>query len=109
MIVYTNGTSVANFGFPIEAQVFDANDDPVDISGATTLKSIFIPPNGAPIPKVATLVTDGKDGKLQYIAEAALFVQPPGKWFFYGIAESSTYAYSTPESSILVELEPGLS
>lgn len=55
-----------DIGTIFEVTVYDGNSV-VDVSGALTLQLIFGKPSGNTMTKNATLVTDGTDGKIQYI------------------------------------------
>jgi hypothetical protein len=54
-------------GSVIEYQVLDTDGAPLDISGATNTQLIFKNPSGVTITKTAAFVSDGTDGKLQYV------------------------------------------
>lgn len=51
----------------------------VDVSMATNLQMVFRKPNGTTAEKTAVLHTDGKNGKVLYVTEAA-FVSDSGQW-----------------------------
>ena len=55
-----------------------------DLGSATTLEIVFVPPSsGEPKTKTAVLVTDGADGKMEYISEADFFDET-GTWHYHG-------------------------
>ena len=58
-------------GAVIEYQILDQDGvTPLDISAATNTQLIFKNPSGVTITKTAAFVTDGTDGKLQYVTVA---------------------------------------
>ena len=58
-----------DIGTVFEVVIVDAGAA-VDISGATTLELIFTPPTKPKKVKVAALVSDGRDGKIEYVTVA---------------------------------------
>ena len=67
-------------GTVFEYTVLDTDGvSPLDISDATVTELVFRKPNGVTITKTATFVTDGTDGKIQYVT-VANDLQPYGAW-----------------------------
>jgi len=60
----------SSIGAVIEFVVLDQDGTPLDISGATVTELIFRNPSGLTITKPATFVSNGQDGKLQYVTVA---------------------------------------
>lgn len=79
-------------GTIFEATIKDSKKQIVDISTATIMKFKFKKPDGTVVEVDGVLVTDGKDGKLKYMAVTdfldmvgdweyqAYVVLPSGKW-----------------------------
>ncbi len=66
-------------GTIFEATIKDNKKQIVDISTATTKKFKFKKPDGTKVEKDCVFVTDGKDGKLKYLAIPD-FLDPIGDW-----------------------------
>jgi hypothetical protein len=66
-------------GTVIEYQVLDREDNPKDISSASSKKLIFKKPDGQTFIKLANFSTDGIDGKLSYTT-IANDLTPWGTW-----------------------------
>lgn len=70
-IVTTNFCQIANAGLQFIVTVLDENQDPLDISGATSLILSFINPDGSFFQKTAAYVTNGIDGQIYYVTTAS--------------------------------------
>lgn len=66
---------VGDFGGVAQLTILDTDTGAAaDISSySTTIQMIFTNPSGTEIPKTATFVTDGTDGKIKYTIENNLF------------------------------------
>lgn len=65
-----------------------------DISGASVKTLRFNKPDGTSVDKTATFVTDGTDGKIEYLSEAG-FLNIPGKWRMQGFVTIGSGYYPT--------------
>lgn len=63
----------------IEVDV-EEDGEAVDLSPVLTKTLYFRKPNGDTVSKAASFVTDGTDGKLQYVTEDADFLDQAGIW-----------------------------
>jgi len=57
---------------------------PVDISAGSNFKIIFDKPNGVGVEKTASLLTDGKDGKIQWTTTLTTDLDQDGQWKMQG-------------------------
>lgn len=57
-----------SIGVAFRATILDQNDAVVDISAATVKEMIFKKPNGEVVTQDALFVTDGTDGRMQYVS-----------------------------------------
>ena len=65
-----NFCQIANAGIQLIVQFLDANGDPLDISGATSLQIAIQQPDGSQVLKPAAYVTNGIDGQIYYVTTA---------------------------------------
>ena len=65
-----NFCQVANAGIQLVVQFLDANGDPLDISGATSLQIAIQQPDGTQVLTAASYVSNGIDGQLYYVTTA---------------------------------------
>lgn len=72
---------IGDIGTRFELIVTDEDDAIVDISSATTKEMIFKPPCGVPKTQTAAFVTDGTDGKIEYVTTAASDLDEAGTWY----------------------------
>ncbi len=63
----------------LQVQVVDQDGNPVDLSSALLLTLWLLAPGGAAVPVTAALVSNGRDGKLQYITNSGDLPQA-GLW-----------------------------
>ncbi len=54
-----------------------------DLGSASTMEIVFVPPSGTAKTETAVLVSDGTDGKMEYITEAG-FLDEVGTWHYHG-------------------------
>ena len=82
---------VGDFGQTAQLTIIDVDTgEAADISGyATTIQMIFTNPSGTEIPKTATFVTDGTDGKIKYTIEDGLF-SVAGIWSVRGRVQGAS-------------------
>lgn len=74
---------IGDIGTSFRVTVVDQNAAVVDISSATTKQLLFKLPNGTVLTKTASFVTDGTDGKMEYVtAEDDLSAK--GNWSLQG-------------------------
>jgi len=69
---------VGDVGTVFEATIKDG-DNPVDVSGLDLLELIFEKPDGTIFKRVASLTTDGTDGKVRYVSQRG-DVTHAGRW-----------------------------
>lgn len=74
----------------------------VDISTATVLSIHFAKPDATTVTVTASLVTDGTDGKIQYITPDANFLDQTGGWKIQGKVTLSTGTWSSDISTFKV-------
>ena len=78
---------VGDAGVPFRATVVDDAGAAVDLSAATLLRLDFATPDGGVFSRTAALVTDGTDGKMQYVtADSDLTAN--GTWKVQGYVEA---------------------
>ena len=73
----------------------------VDISSATTLEIVLRKPNGTSITRTAEFVTDGADGKLQYVTIAG-DIDRAGEWSAQGYISMPVWSGHTDEAAVTV-------
>lgn len=71
---------IANAGVQLVVTVLDANGQPLNISGATSLKIGLQAPDGTQALVTASYVTNGIDGKLYYVTTASDITEA-GLWY----------------------------
>jgi hypothetical protein len=64
---------LGDWGTTLTFNVLYCNNTAVDISFSTSKHVIFKKPSGNKVVKDATFVTNGTDGKLQYVVESGVF------------------------------------
>jgi len=74
-IVTTNFCQVANAGIQFIVQVLDENQNPLNISGATSLMLVFQNPDGSEFTRTAQYTSNGIDGNLYYVSTATDFLE----------------------------------
>lgn len=68
------------YGFTIKRIIRDQDHGIVDISTATTKNLVFYKPDGTTlVTKAMTFTTDGTDGSVYYVMEAAV-IDTAGEW-----------------------------
>lgn len=82
---------VGDFGQVAQLTIIDVDTGlAADISGySSTIQMIFTNPSGTEIPKTATFVTDGTDGKIKYTIEDGLF-NAAGIWSIRGRVQGAS-------------------
>ena len=75
---------------------------PVPITSATVKKILFKKPDGTKFSKDANLVTDGDDGKMEYVSISG-DIDIPGKWAMQGYIEIPGGKFYSRKSSFYVE------
>lgn len=78
---------VGDIGTVFEATIKDQDGAVVDVSTAAVRQLLFKKPDGTVVPKTATLVTSGVDGKVKYVTGVAGDIDQPGEWFLEGYVE----------------------
>ncbi len=87
-IVGASSLSVGDEGVSFEFTFLDedagdpnsfCDPEPIDISEATDMKVVFLPPSGVAVEKDLSFFTDGEDGIASYESEAGLLVED-GIW-----------------------------
>ena len=81
-----------DIGTALRGTIKNQDDAVVDISTATVRYIILHTPNGDKLTKTAALVTDGTDGKLQYITTSGVLT-PIGWWKLQGYVKIGTSEY----------------
>lgn len=79
-IVTSNFCQVANAGIQFIVTALDQNQNPLNISGATSLMLVFQKPDGTEVVQTAQYVTNGIDGEIYYISTDTDFVEF-GLWY----------------------------
>lgn len=81
---------------------------PVDISSATVLHIILGPPGegAAPVTKTAAFVTNGVDGKMQYVTQAG-DLSAAGSWKVQGYFENPAGKWHTAKGKFKVNSNVG--
>jgi len=78
----------------VEFTVVDQDNAIVDLSTADTISLIFKKPNGSKDTKVASMVTDGTDGKMEYTT-AVTDLDAAGLWKIQGLVTEAGGVYPT--------------
>lgn len=84
----------ANDNIQLVVVVVDQDEEPIDISTASSLKLILLAPDGTTIEKLAALLTSGVDGAMKYdtvatdLVEAGLY-QIQGEYVIAGKTQST--------------------
>jgi hypothetical protein len=75
------GIVAGQYGSPIRLVIVDSDGDPIDISSYTTGKTVFLrePFANKTVSFIATYVTNGVDGELQFTPTSG-DLDRPGKW-----------------------------
>lgn len=72
--------SIGDYGTPFIFTLVDADTDAaIDVSSGTSLEAIFRKPDGTIVVKTASFVTDGTDGRIQYVTVSGDLDQA-GRW-----------------------------
>jgi len=87
-------------GTALRCTILDC-DTPVNVSGAVTLDIILKRPDGALLTKAASLVTDGTDGKIEYIT-ASSDLSMAGLWKLQCVVGFESYQWKSSVSSFRV-------
>lgn len=85
---------VGDIGTEFEATIRDETQDIVDISSASVKQMRFKKPDGTVVTKVATLRTDGSDGKMKYASEVD-DLDVAGGWQVQGYVEIGSGKWSS--------------
>ena len=92
-----DGAQVGDVGVALVVQVLDQNGNVINIAGAASLTIKLLAPDGTSADKVASLYSDGRDGKMVYVtqsgdlAQAGLY-QVQGKLTLNGTPKSTRLA-----------------
>lgn len=78
-----NEVHLGDIGTSFRLTIKDQDEAVVDISGATTKKITFEKPSGDSVEKNATFVTDGTDGKMEYVTVSG-DLDETGWWRYQG-------------------------
>lgn len=97
----TCGIHKDDIGTTIIVTVCDCNSAAIDISTADTKQIIFKKPSGANLTKDADFVTDGNDGKIQYIIQEG-DIDEVGTWKIQGIVTIGAYTWHSNFESFKV-------
>ncbi len=97
-----NDIFVGDEGTSFGGTVKDQDEAVIDISAATVKTIRFTDPSGVSVDKTAAFVTDGTDGMIHYISDAA-FIDEAGIWFYQGYIELPLGKWYTDIHSFEVE------
>lgn len=92
---------VGDIGTPIIVTLVDETGAAVDVSGATEMVILLQPPDKTLIEKTAEHVTDGTDGKIQYVTIDGDLSQPK-KWLMQARVTLPTGTWSSSTTSFTV-------
>lgn len=95
------GFRLNDYGSNIIVTIIDSNGESFDLSSASVLKFIFKKPDGSFEEKNASFVTNGKDGRIQYIVESGFFNQN-GIWEIQAYIKNPAGAWHSNISSFVV-------
>ena len=95
------GFRLNDFGSRIIVNIIDSNGEDFDLSSATVLKFVFKRPDGSFEEKPASLVTNGLDGKIEYVVESG-FLNQNGIWEFQAYIENPVGSWHSNINSFLV-------
>ncbi len=98
----TTNPHVGDVGTAFQATVYDRGAV-VDLSGYSTLEIIFRAPDGTVTTQTATLVTNGTDGKMQYVTQAVDDLDQAGPWRAQGYIAKADGAWHTSTLAFTVE------
>lgn len=98
----TANPHVGDIGTAFEATVYDRGSL-VDLSSFTTLELVFRSPKGTVTTQTAELVTDGTDGKLQYVTQTSDDLNEAGSWQVQGRMSKSDGTWRTAVSTFVVD------
>ena len=79
----------------VQMVIVDELDQPVDISDATTLEFLLESPDESVKVATGTLVTDGKDGAMQFVAICDNKFDTAGTWKIQGHCVCGTGTFHT--------------
>lgn len=77
-------------GVAIEKTITNQDGAVVDVSSATTKNIVLKKPSGSLLTKAASLVTDGTDGKIQYVTISG-DLDETGRWEVQADIDVSSY------------------
>ncbi len=83
----------------------DGVEEPVDVSGATTLDFIWVRPNGVPVRRTGAFVTDGTDALITYTTVAGDFFES-GRWRLFANIVLPSPAVDLYSEEITVRIDP---
>jgi len=92
---------VGDIGTPIIFTIYQTSGCVVDLSTSGSTLIYLINPSGSRIQKTASLVTDGKDGKMQYVIQSGDW-NVSGQWKAQGWVSLSNGSWYTNVENILV-------
>ncbi len=98
----TANPHVGDVGTAFEATVYDRGSV-VDLSGYPTLELIFRAPDGTVTTFTASLVTNGTDGRMQYVTQDAGDLFEAGPWRVQGHIAKADGAWHTSYLAFTVD------
>ncbi len=82
---------VADVGTAFECTIVDEDGNIMDVSGASTKEIWFGKPDLSVATFAAAFVTDGTDGKIQYVTAAEADLDQAGTWKIQGFVKFGSY------------------
>lgn len=87
----SNDFIVGDSGINIILYILQDDGTPFDVSTATVKQIIFVTPHAVVIPKDASFVTDGSDGRIRYTINSTDFIDSAGRWLVYAYVSGPGY------------------
>lgn len=97
----TCGIHQNDIGTTLLVTICDCSNNAIDISTADTKQIVLKKPSGSTLTKTATFITDGSDGKIQYVVQSG-DMDEVGTWKVQGVVTIGAYTWHSNFESFKV-------